>query len=1088
MFLHDNRMIIIVFIILIILVNIPTISSDHSIGLMRSNPDQRWNDNWLFDQEITIHIDTSQSAALYQPIDLKVEFESKCWALNETIHSIRVCCWHDGSWFELESQIYDLNFSDDTHIISCGLVFLIPSFADGSEQYYVYYHSDETPQSDYPDHVTVKDSYYYFEPITGLSVEGDYYQVCQDDEIVYGVGQKGKVLNRRLSQIAIRMKPGTEKFDILNTDLLTSFSFSYQHGEKDEDEISSDQRLVSKEITIDGNLMVEFVIVSESEDGKLRSSNRYRYYFHPTEKKRIDVHVYHQILEEGIVTGIENGDGRFGTIISFHSKSASMKKMVFGSILPFVHVYGENNRVNEYTIDTNPEGSNRQWPISYEDDCDIGSDPWFSYDEGSAGKTHGILFSSHSNIISNASDERDGIELKAAAKEYLDLVGAEVDYVSISFGRNAFEPFQDHDLIIDKGLEIEFDAAFVTYQNATSADVAEESHLFQQLIKHRHQIDEAITGGQNIHTLTVVPHLTGRFFSFPLLRNATQLPFPVLTAELYQNNTLLASQELQRSPLRFSSFRFPKLSPGDYVVKLYRTFSNTSKKYVGYATTSITQDTAVHVYCTWEKSIRIQLRDQHQRSISGVSFRLFLESNLINEIISNSSTDISVHAPFNLFRWFVVDDIQNLSVRDVFRKSNPYVLKAYYKGFEMFDSSISWVNKPLDLTIPLHDLDIIFTDDTGLAPDVDLKPYLISKEMEFPQEIQARIIEKGRVRFENLPAASYTLHFSYGGFFNTKSIMIPAGTDSLQVLFSHTVKVSFSILNNRGEPITDESITIEVNRDGKTIKNRINPLDTVYLPPGGYAVSVFNEDQHRIGSKTIDIKHEGMVEIVTNQDSLLYIIVTVIAAVVIAELVILVLSKKISINTFLKLGVIAIVIASLVQPWWVLDAVNKDTDDQKTSMMYLFPPKMIDEYRVDDTIYLSQATIPEMFTDFLSMLLWIIYIGLAFMVTSFIPNVFLGKRYAWALSAASILFVSIVAIAFGMGMSRICEISLGSLQGSAILEFMLPTYESVYMNADWGLGPGFYLVIFAAVVSFLAGLIDLFRKKQLFDRIRRKKC
>ncbi|MFO8077712.1 MAG: carboxypeptidase-like regulatory domain-containing protein [Thermoplasmatota archaeon] len=1083
MLLKQRRILTIFLIFVFCVTSFPLVSSVPSFIHSSEDPEIVWNNDWQYYQRIDVSIDTAQDAAIYQPIDINIEFDDNCWAENETVNSIRVCCWDGEKWHELESQIYDLNYSDDTHISSCGLVFLIPAFADGTEQYFVYYDDEKKPPADYPDHVSVKDAYYYYEPISGIAVEGDYYEIRQNDEVIYGVGQKGQVMNRRLSQIAIRMKPGVKTFDILNTDLLTSFSFAYQHGTKDEDEIASDQQLLSKEIIADGNLMTEFLIVSQSENGYIKSSNIYKYYYNPSEAKRIDVHVKHEILEEGVVTGIENADGRFGAIISFHSKSASMKKMVFGSILPFVHVYGENNRINEYAINTNPESKNREWAISYEDDCDIGSKAWLSYDEGTSGKTHGILFSSNSNLISNASLERDGIEVKSAGKEYLDLVGAEIDYVSISFGRNAFEPFQGHDLVIDKGLIVEFDAAFLSLQNGTYEDIDRESEFFQTLVRHRHQSDD-MSGEQNIHTLKVIPHFTGRLFSFPLLRNLTDLPWPVLTAELYLNDTLIDEQSLTRVFLGIPSFRFPKLAPGKYVVKMYREYSNETRKYIGIGSLQLQHDTALHIYGTWEKKIQVNLKDQHNQCIPQVRLELYQENMLVTQYYSKNYTNITLSAPFNLFQSYVVDDIRNVSLSDVFKKTNQYVLKVYYKGFKIFTTAVPWFSRPIDIQQNLYDLDIIINDINGRPPDVDLKPYLTSNQMRFPQEIHAVQIEKGRYRFENLPPTTYTLFFSYGGYTKTKTISIPAGTDSLQVLFSYTTEVSFSLLNNRGESFSDESLQLEVKQNGIIIETDIDPKDTVFLPPGIYTVSVFNEKNTRIGSKTVEIRHDSTIEIVTNKASLLFTLVTVISLVVGAELCLLFIFKKISLNTFLKLGVLAIVIASLVQPWWMLHAENDEHTAEKTSVMYLYPPKMIDQYRIEDSNYFSLATIPEMFTDFLSLLMLIIYVGIGCMIASFIPNVILGKRYAGVLSAASIIFVTAVAIAFSIGMKRICEISLGSLQGSAILEVMLPTDQSMYMSASWGLGPGFYLILFAAVISFLAGLIDLLKRKNMLQKIR----
>jgi hypothetical protein len=270
-----------------------------------------WNDRWSNRQEIVIPIKTDNDDAVYQPIDKQVEFKSSCWAKDENEHSIRVCCWDGYNWHELESQIYQLNFSDSIHLISCSIIFLIPEIANGKERYFVYYNNKETTPPLYKDHVSIKDAYYYYEPISGISVEGDYYKLIEDDCLVYAIGQKGHVMNRRLSQGIIKMKPGSKEFDIINSELLASFAFAYHEGKDDSDEISSDQKLISKEVLLDGNLMIEFGIVSESSNQHLRTTNIYRYYYSPTDEKRISVDVTHEVLEDSFVKGIINVDGRF---------------------------------------------------------------------------------------------------------------------------------------------------------------------------------------------------------------------------------------------------------------------------------------------------------------------------------------------------------------------------------------------------------------------------------------------------------------------------------------------------------------------------------------------------------------------------------------------------------------------------------------------------------------------------------------------------------------------------------------------------------------------------------------------------------
>ena len=92
-----------------------------------------WDKNWSFRQEISLPISTQLSSAKFQPIDIRVTFDNNCWALSENHSSIRVCCWDGNQWYVLESQIYDLNFTDTSNIKACSLVFLIPDIATGKE-------------------------------------------------------------------------------------------------------------------------------------------------------------------------------------------------------------------------------------------------------------------------------------------------------------------------------------------------------------------------------------------------------------------------------------------------------------------------------------------------------------------------------------------------------------------------------------------------------------------------------------------------------------------------------------------------------------------------------------------------------------------------------------------------------------------------------------------------------------------------------------------------------------------------------------------------------------------------------------------
>ena len=307
-----------------------------SISVLSSENNQKlWDKEWSFNKEINIPIDTADENTKYQPIDLYIEFINPCWAKNENEHSVRVCSWDGYKWHELESQIYDLESKDPYHINRCGLVFLVPDIADGEERYFVYYDDNEKTSPNYFDHVNTEDAYYYYEPISGILIEADYYKIVEDGYCVYAIGQKGKIINRYFSQAIIKTKPETKKFDVSNSENAASFAFGYNIGPKEEDQIASDQILVSKEIHIDGNLMVEFGVVSESEGKELRTTNIYKYYYCPTENKRICVRVKHEVLKEGIVKGQENVDGTYGGILSYRSRSSFIKRIGRRSIVDY---------------------------------------------------------------------------------------------------------------------------------------------------------------------------------------------------------------------------------------------------------------------------------------------------------------------------------------------------------------------------------------------------------------------------------------------------------------------------------------------------------------------------------------------------------------------------------------------------------------------------------------------------------------------------------------------------------------------------------------------------------------------------------
>lgn len=1025
-----------------------------------------WNSNWSFRQELQLPISTDTTFAKFQPIDIKIKFDHSCWAKDEYEHSIRVVCWDGKIWYELESQIYDLEYMGSEHIKSCGLVFLVPEIADGRERYFIYYDDDKKPSPGYIDHVDIEDKYYYSEPISGVLAEGDYYEITEDGYCVYGVGQKGQVINRKLSQSIFKMKPESKGFDHVSIDVIAAFCFSYHHGVKDEDEISSDQSLVSKEIIIDGNLMVEFGIVSESSGKDLLTTNIYKYYYCPNEKKRICTHVKHEVLENGTVTGIVNVDGRYGTLTSLKSRSERVKKMRFGEILPYLHVYGEDDHIKEYYINKDPESKEREWIVPYTDDCDLGNDAWISYDEGENGKAHALLFSSNQDIVKYGSNERDGIQVKVAQREYLDIVGTEVDYTSINFGRNSYEEGSVHDVDIPDDLVVEFEVEFFTSEDGGYTDVAKEAEIYRTLVKYRQNGRNGLFGeDKKIYTLTVIPRFTARVLSHPFLRNITGLSVSEIWAELYQEDELISVAYTNKPLFALPNIKFPKIAAGEYVVKVYRRILNFNKSYIGIEPVTVEGDADLDIYCTWQKDINVKCLDQYGNGIRGIEFVLLKNVTVVACNITDVTGMLTLSAPFNLF--------------------DSYVLSALYKGFLICDEEIPMLQKNVDIDLDLYDLTVNVKDKLGMAPGVDVRPFLTSSKMYKPINIKPETISSGTYVFRDLPAGSYEFQISYGAFKDTRNVKIPDTGDSINVEFSALFDLNLELLDSRGSPIRDNSKTIQITRKGQTICDTISHDETVTLPPGEYTINVYSDGKH-IGIKNIKLTSNRKIKIVTTIKSIIPILVTGLVLVFIGEIFVLVIFKKISLNTFLKLLAMSLILISLFQPWWVLNASSENLVAEKNTEMFIMPRTMIETLDYGNVRYLDLATMPEMFTDFLGVLMLVICSGFVLLGISFVPNIILKRRFYKILIFASVLFLILVAVAFSYGMSRICEISVGDLQGEGTLDMVLPDGTTAVMYANWGLGLGFHLCVFAALTALVAGIADSLRKRNWPKTLRKK--
>ncbi|HEC95045.1 MAG TPA: hypothetical protein ENI45_03660, partial [Thermoplasmatales archaeon] len=504
---------------------------------MGASNDNTWDPSWSFYKEIKLNVDTSDPGFHYQPVDIHVTFSNTCWALDEKNHSIRVMVYHDNRWDELESQIYNLSFIDDSHIKECNLVFLIPSYADGNERYYLYYDDEEKPSPSYQDHVSIKEETFYYEPITGYKADLRYYKIIDDGYCLYGVGLGGELIGLETVHKIIKQKNDATVFSPRNWVQMASFAFFY--AVEGTTGVGTDEVLVSKDILVDGNLMVRFKISSKSSNGKLETDAAYTYYHCPTSEKRIIVDVSHRVVETAFSTGSAAQGGSFGYLASSKTRSVNIRELNSGFIPPYVHFFSEEQTIREYSLPQNPHSSDYEWVLSPKDDTDLGSRPWVSLDEGSEGYAYALILSSSTGLYSMG---RDGVQIEAGSEEFINVPGFEMDGSGVSIGRNSVEPGEEEELTLPAGLEIRFSAEFFTTEEGGYPRVDKETMVFQILEKQNVRGEgesRAVEEVEGEYALTVIPSLQG--VSRPLLAAASALPIPTVEVQLHKEGSLVAA-------------------------------------------------------------------------------------------------------------------------------------------------------------------------------------------------------------------------------------------------------------------------------------------------------------------------------------------------------------------------------------------------------------------------------------------------------------------------------------------------------------------------------------------------------------------
>jgi len=165
----------------------------------------------------------------------------------------------------------------------------------------------------------------------------DYYKIFQGEYIVYGIIQKGEILENGVSNSLARLKPEQTEFETTNMDQLAVMYMSYSKDGEPDWAGSAWATTVSKTVLVDGNLMLRFRLEGVSPDGSVKTDNIYTYYYCPTSVKRMNIDINHEVLETTEATGDKQRDPAYAALVTFKARSATIEKMNIGDILPSLH-------------------------------------------------------------------------------------------------------------------------------------------------------------------------------------------------------------------------------------------------------------------------------------------------------------------------------------------------------------------------------------------------------------------------------------------------------------------------------------------------------------------------------------------------------------------------------------------------------------------------------------------------------------------------------------------------------------------------------------------------------------------------------
>ena len=1023
-----------------------------------------------YKQALTIPINTSQDNAAYQPIDIRVTFTNPCWGINETHNSIRIG-YDDGSGLqEIESQTYDLQHSDDTHITAASLVFLIPPGENGKEKYFVAYDSKETSAANYPRHVTLEDTHYFYEPIPGQTIDFDYYGIKQDGYVVYAIVQKGQLLGNPTALAAIKFKPNSTSVETYNLDQLGNFDFRYGVPGDIGYVGTAWATDVTKTVLVDGNLMIRVRLQCTAPKGDISSDNIYTYYYSPTNAKRIMVDAHHEILKPITIPDPTVVDGDYAGIVSIKARSASIEKMNVGDILPSVSVYTKDGTIQEFSVPTNPQSTTWELVLSPQDDITLGAKGWVSLNDPTTDKVHGMIFSSTTGITNGS---EDGVQVRLYAKQNIKLPGLEADTGNLFLTRKTYDN-GTHLTTIEQGKTYQYKTEFLTIETADSQRIDQESIFYQQLVKdvpvHR---GNATVGQANVqrYNLTAYVHLARSVPLGSLLSAALGKNMSYIYAELYQTESFRSSGTVGRLSLGsislnmtgktlrekirmalgifdwknasvFKKIRFPTLDPGTYIVKIFRENPRfaTERQFIGVAVVNLTKNTALHILCRPQGSIAVTLKDQENTGVQNARCILQLANTTIAEAMTDANGTARLAAPCYPLK--------------------PYHLMVQYQGFLVGEQQVTLnvlrrlIAVKASFSLERYSLLLTVTDTWGLPPAVDLNPTLESSDMAAATLVRGEASPAGAYRFSDLPPASYRLNLGYKAFTLHDNLTVEKDT-SLDVTFPGEFPLNVTVFDSFADRLSGGEVSFQRNGTTKSTSIRGDGTVTMSLPPGDYALAV-HANNDLIAQQQVQVRGEKTMDVVTDQGSSLHTALGYLGLALVIGMSVFILWKR-GLTSGLKVVAVGVLLIALVSPWWVLHGETSTVST--TTNTLVIPPQIVTLTKTSNATGGEISAVPKEVTMVLGLLSLLVAVACILILVSLVTNLRLRKT-TMLVSLLGIVVLLLALIVFYYAFSQVTQVGVGSFMGSGTLDVSLPGgTEQLKVPCTWGPSMGLYLVV-----------------------------